>query len=86
MNYLRRIHIRKDSQLSATIFYIHKNPVHRGLVKEISAWKWSSYSVHLSKEPTIPEKEEELGWFGNTIEFIKFHNQPIQLKYLPEME
>ena len=86
MNYLRRVQISKDSQLSATIFYIHKNPVHHGLAKEISVWKWSSYAVHLSKEPTILEKEEVLGWFGNTLEFTKFHNQQIQLKGLPEIE
>ena len=84
MNYLRRVEIKKDSQLSAILFYIHKNPVHHGLVKEIETWKWSSFQTYLSELPTKLKRNEGLEWFGGRAEFIKFHSQPIELKGFDE--
>lgn len=43
MDYLRRVEITSNEQLHATLFYIHKNPVHHGLCKNINDWHWSSY-------------------------------------------
>ncbi len=86
MNYLRRVEINRDSQLSATIFYIHKNPVHHGLVQSISDWKWSSFKIHLSDEYTYLERGLVIAWFGNNAEYVEFHNQPIELKGLAEPE
>ena len=75
-----RVPILHDSQLSATIFYVHKNAVHHGYCKEITDWPWSSYGEILSKSPTKCKREEILEWFGNEAEFIKFHSQEIYLK------
>ena len=86
MNYLRRVEIRKDSQLTATIFYVHKNPVHHGLVKAIGNWKWSSFPAYLSDAPTKLKRDEGLQWFGGREAFVKFHDQPIDLKGFDEPE
>jgi REP element-mobilizing transposase RayT len=86
MNYLRRVEIAKDSQLTSALFYVHKNPVHHGLVKQIGSWKWSSYLSFLSDRPTKLEREYVLDWFGGKEGFLKFHSQPIERKGLDELE
>jgi len=86
MNYLRRVEIAKDSQLTSALFYVHKNPVHHGLVKQIGSWKWSSYLSFLSDRPTKLERKYVLDWFGGKEGFLKFHSQPIERKGLDELE
>jgi putative transposase len=39
IDYLRRIEIKNDSQFGATIFYIHKNPIHHGYCEKIEQWQ-----------------------------------------------
>lgn len=36
MDYLRRVEIDSNEQLRATLFYIHKNPVHHGSAKTLT--------------------------------------------------
>ena len=36
MDSMRRVEIKSDPQYTATLFYIHKNPVHHGYCKNIS--------------------------------------------------
>ena len=80
IDYIRRVEIETDSQLSATIFYVHKNPVHHGLVKKIEDWKWSSYKSYLSDLPGKIMRKEGLEWFGGKKGFTDFHSQPIDFK------
>lgn len=75
-----RVPIRKDSQFSATVFYVHKNAVHHGYCKTIQDWPWSSYNEILSASPTNLKRKEMIEWFGGEAEFIKFHSQEIYLK------
>ena len=80
MDYIRRVIIKDDSQLSSTIFYVHKNAVHHGYCKNIIDWRWTSYKTFLSKLPTKIKRQQVLEFFGDETEFIKFHSQPIYLK------
>lgn len=80
MDYLRRIEINNENQFGATIFYIHKNPVHHGYCKSISEWKWSSYKLYSTKEPTLNCSKEVIEWFGNKESFINYHQQPVYPK------
>ena len=80
MDYMRRVEIMEDIQLGATIFYIHKNPVHHGYCKQIEDWKWSSYNSILSDKITLIKRSEILNWFNGKEEFIKYHSQDIYLK------
>ena len=80
MDYLRRLDVRTEAQLYATIFYIHQNAVHHGYCKKIADWHWSSYGSILSNNPTKIERQKILDWFGSKEKFIEFHTQPIHLK------
>jgi REP element-mobilizing transposase RayT len=86
IDYIRRVEIEDDGQFSAIIFYIHKNPVHHGLTKDLHAWRWSSYPAFLSSSPTQLPRKEIIDWFGSRESFIQFHQQPIDLKHNGEME
>jgi len=80
MDYIRRVELDKDSQLSATIFYVHKNPVHHVLVSQIEDWKWSSFKTYLSDLPGKIKRNEGLEWFGGKHGFSDFHSQSIDIK------
>ncbi len=84
---MRRVEIKDDAQLSAIIFYIHKNAVHHGYAGAINQWPWSSYHSFLNKSSTSLVRDEVLDWFGGKENFIQFHQQPVRLKnILLEME
>ena len=80
IDYLRRIEIENTEQIGATIFYIHKNPVHHHYCKKIDDWQWSSYKTMLSTATTNLEREKVLAYFGNVNEYFKYHQQEIALK------
>ena len=80
IDYLRRVEITDEHQYSATLFYVHRNAVHHGIVKSIEAWPHSSYHAHLSNGKTMLARAEVLDWFGGREKFIEFHQQPIHLK------
>jgi len=80
IDYLRREEIKTDNQLAATIFYIHKNPVHHGYSKGIDQWKWSSFNTILSTNPTKLIRMEVLDLFGGIKEFKDYHTHMINLK------
>ncbi len=80
MDYLRRVEIKTDEQFFATLFYIHKNPVHHGLCTHLQDWKWTSYNTIVTNQPTKIERQKVINHFGNTEQFIAFHDQPVYLK------
>lgn len=80
IDYMRRLEVKTDAHYTATIFYIHKNPVHHGCCKQIIDWQWSSYKTILSEAPTKIERQSILAWFGGQEKFIEYHSQPIHLK------
>ena len=86
INTLKRVLVENESQLSSTLFYVHKNPVHHGYCEHINDWPWSSYRELLANSPTKLNRDKVLGWFGNKEQFIKFHSQPIILKNAKELE
>jgi hypothetical protein len=75
-----------DNQFSATIFYIHKNPVHHGYCEKITDWEWSSYKAIMGSISTFQKRFEIIDWFGNKERFIEFHQQPIYLKNAVALE
>ncbi len=72
--------ITDDNHFCKAIHYSHANPVHHGFVKKIEDWPNSSYKIFLSKSPTKLERENVLDMFGGLDAFIKYHEQPIDLK------
>jgi putative transposase len=80
MDYLKRVEAASDSDLTNFIWYIHKNAVHHGLVKNIGDWKYDNYYSHLSNALTSLLRSTVIEWFGSKEAYIKFHQQPIVLK------
>jgi len=86
IDFLRRVSIEKDTQFGATVFYIHKNPVHHGYCDTLEKWKWSSYNTLLTQKPTMLLRDEVLDWFGGIKGFIDYHSQPVYLKEAIDLE
>ncbi len=72
--------ITSDNHFCKAIHYCHTNPVHHGFVKKIEDWPNSSYKIFLSNSPTKLERAYVLEMFGGLDAFIKYHEQPIDLK------
>jgi putative transposase len=41
---------RTPEEVREKVVYCHKNPVKRGLVREMSAWRWSSYNWYMGEQ------------------------------------
>jgi putative transposase len=68
----KRIKITDESYFTWLIFYIHRNPVHHGLTRNIEDYRYSSYHAILNENPNV-NFSEVLEWFGGKNEFIDFH-------------
>ncbi len=71
----RRKRVDDESYFIQLIWYIHNNPVHHGLYKDLTTYKWSSYHSFLSKQPTKLSKAEVLNWFGGIEAYVAFHKE-----------
>ena len=72
-NFKRR-RVSDISYFSKLLFYIHNNPVRHGFVENMEDWLFSSYNTFLIEKKTKIAKQEVMEWFGDLIEFKKFHN------------
>jgi len=72
--------ISDTSHYSKIVHYTHANPVHHGLVPNISDWAYSSYNTLKAYSMTHLERQYVLNWFGNRKQFIAFHGQFIGIK------
>ena len=80
IDYLKRSRVKKNDDLTAFIFYTHKNAVHHGYIAKIGDWKYDAYQSLLSDKPTNLLRNEVLEWFGGRNNFIRFHDQPVDIK------
>ena len=62
-----------NSYVISIINYIHRNPLHHGLVGIHSDWKYSSYNDYLSDNFTIVNRTLGTGFFDSIQNFIQFH-------------
>lgn len=72
--------IEDNSSFCKRVHCTHTNPVHHGFTKRMEDWPHSSYKIFFSKSPTKLEREYVLESFGGLDAFIKYHQQPIDLK------
>ncbi len=85
MDYLRRSVVKKETDFTNFVWYIHKNAVHHQLSKNIGDWKHDSYNSLTSDLPTSLLRDELLDWFGGKEKFITYHQQTIYPKNLPNL-
>jgi len=80
----KRLVVNNDSYFSYLICYIHRNPIHHGLVDGYHEWEFSSYNTILSNKPTHLNRELVISIFGSKEEFISFHQENKTKKGLKE--
>lgn len=71
----KRILVDRDDYMLILINYIHRNPIHHGLVKDFFEWKYSSYNAILSNKATKLSRDFVLSYFTSNDDFIAFHNE-----------
>jgi putative transposase len=86
MKNFKRKEIDHTAYLSAAIKYIHRNPIHHGIVNHLSLWKWSSYSAYTTSQPTNICKDEILSWFGSLDAIIESHKISVDSSMEKEFE
>ncbi len=67
--------VNDEHYFRTLVIYIHNNPVHHKLCKNIEDYKWSSYSGILSDKPSKLPKQKIFEWFGGRQGFIDFHKE-----------
>lgn len=70
----RRIAVESDAYFTNLLWYIHYNPQKHGFVADFKDYPYTSYHSHLSLKPSKLAREEVLQWFGNSRQFLAFHN------------
>jgi len=71
----KRIIVEDDDYFIVLINYIHRNPLHHGLVKQFPEWKYSSYQTFLSEKATNIDRCEVLSYFDSTDDFVDYHEE-----------
>lgn len=81
----RSENIEDDAYLLGTLRYIHHNPVKANLVKDMTAYRWSSIAEYLGQAKYIAagQKAFALGLFAGSLQdFVSFHVQEDDSEYL----
>jgi len=69
----KRKEIVDNAYYTQVVYYIHRNPIHHRLAKEMSDWKYSSYNAILSEKPSLLCRGEILEWFNGREKFVEYH-------------
>ena len=69
----KRVEILKDNQFTQALQYIHSNAQKHQLVKDFSAYPWTSYHSIASDKPTKILRKEVIDWFGGIDRFKEIH-------------
>ena len=72
--------VRDAEEFAVKLRYLHRNPVKRGLVKEPSDWKWSSFRHYALREVGVVEIESE--WTARDRE-TKLTGGPVRTFLIP---
>jgi len=76
--------VDNENSFCKLIHYIHCNPVHHGFVEKMEDWPFSSFSAYKTNLQPQLKNNYVLNAFGGYERFIKYHEQPIELK-LPNL-
>lgn len=73
---VKRVALNSYRTFDQQMHYIHQNPVHHYLVKNIEDWPYSSYQTYISNHKTQLPRKEVFKKFGGKESFIAFHQKP----------
>ena len=71
----KRVKIENDAQFTMAIIYIHANAMKHGMVKDFTAYPWSSWQTIISNQSTSLARKEIIEWFGSLEICIKAHKE-----------
>jgi len=77
----KRVRIKKDSQFTMAVIYIHVNAAKHKLVKEFANYRWSSWQSIISSQVTSLLKDEVIDWFGNLETCLRTHKELAEYYY-----
>jgi hypothetical protein len=70
-----RVPVTSDCQFWNVIAYIHQNPQKHKFVDDFREWKYSSYGILISDQPTKLQRQTVLDWFGGKQPYLDLHAQ-----------
>ncbi|PWN07966.1 hypothetical protein [Rhodohalobacter mucosus] len=72
---IKRKHIANEAYFLNLICYIHKNPIHHGIVDNYSSYLHSSYKDIIGTHPTFMERDKIHDLFGGIHGFLSAHQE-----------
>lgn len=67
--------IENEKYFYSAVYYIHANPVHHGLLKDLARYTFSSYDTLCGENETMLCRNELMEWFGGKNRFISYHTE-----------
>lgn len=65
--------IEDEKYFFSAVYYIHSNPVHHGIIKDLTTYRFSSYNSLIGSKETKLCRSDVIAWFGGKENFIEFH-------------
>ncbi len=81
----KRIMVEDEDYFILLVNYIHRNPIHHGLVNVMAEWKYSSYNSLISNRPTSLGRDDVISFFDSIQDFILFHKENKQKPGIEKM-
>ena len=72
---LKRKRVIDEDNFYHLICYIHRNPIHHGITKTYTDYKYCSYLDYVTNKESFVEREEILKGFGGERNFIEAHEE-----------
>jgi len=70
-----RIEVDSLKYFKDLVVYIHRNPVHHGIVESPKDYEWSSFHNYFSVNPSGIQRDMVMSWFDSTINFKANHRK-----------
>jgi len=67
--------IEDEKYFYAAVYYIHSNPIHHNIIKDLTEYKFSSYNSLIGNKETKLCRSEVMDWFRGSKNFIEFHTE-----------
>jgi len=71
----KRKSVEYEDYFIVLVNYIHRNPLHHGLVENFKDWKYSSFSSFLSVKTSKLDRHEVMNYFRTVDHFVNFHEE-----------
>ena len=67
--------IDDEKYFYSAVYYIHSNPVHHSIIKNLTEYPYTSYMLFEDESETKLCKNEVFEWFGGKENFFQYHRE-----------